>query len=53
MRPGEVPNAVVKANVDSLSVLGINAENFIPLGTGILETVEWYREHWLPFYDVS
>jgi len=53
MRPGEVPNAVVKANVASLKPLGINAENFIPLGAGILETVEWYKEHWLPFYDVS
>lgn len=50
MRPGEVPNAVVKANVASLKPLGINAENFIPLGDGIRETVEWYETNWLPGY---
>lgn len=48
MRPGEVPNAVVNANVESLEILGIHAENFISLGTGIQETVDWYRENWLP-----
>jgi UDP-glucose 4-epimerase len=51
MRPGEVPNAVVSADVSTLKPLGINAENFIPLGTGVQETVDWYRENWLPGYQ--
>jgi len=50
MRPGEVANAIVSADVSTLKPLGINAENFIPLGTGIQETVQWYRENWLPEY---
>lgn len=51
MRPGEVPNAVVSADVSTLKPLGINAENFIPLGTGVQETVDWYRENWLPGFS--
>lgn len=51
MRPGEVPNAVVRADISTLVVLGINAENFIPLGVGIQETVDWYRENWLSGYN--
>lgn len=51
MRPGEVPNAVVKANTDSLKPLGIDPTSFISLEDGISETVEWYRKNWLPTYE--
>lgn len=50
MRPGEVPNAVVSANYESLQGLGIDANYFIDLETGIRQTVNWYRENWLPKY---
>jgi len=51
MRPGEVPNAIVRSNVASLEPLGINADRFIRLQHGILETVDWYRENWLPDFS--
>lgn len=50
MRPGEVPNAVVAAKSYTLMHIGINPEDFIPLDEGIKETVNWYRENWLPGY---
>lgn len=53
MRPGEVPNAVVSANVKSLSRLGIDPLTFTDLKQGIQETVDFYRESWLPNYQVD
>lgn len=47
MRPGEVENAVVRADLDSLKFLkpyGIDPKDFTSLEDGIRETVEWYRE---------
>lgn len=47
MRPGEVNNAVVRADLGTLSHLaeyGIDPDNFISLEDGIRETVEWFRE---------
>ena len=51
MRPGEVPNAVVKSNVESLIPLDLSAEDFISLEDGIQQTVDWYRENWLPHFS--
>lgn len=50
MRPGEVPNAVVKADVSTLAQIGLDAADFVPLGEGIRRTVEYYAQHWLPGY---
>lgn len=50
MRPGEVPNAVVKADTASLSLLGINSAEFVSLEEGIRRTADWYIENWLPGY---
>lgn len=45
MRPGEEPDSVVRAEVDTLKVLGIAPEDLTPLREGIKRTVEWYRTH--------
>lgn len=50
MRPGEVPNAVVKADTDTLHQIGIDPESFVRLKDGIQATVEWYAENWLNDY---
>jgi len=50
MRPGEVPNAVVSADTDTLKQLGMDARDFVPLEDGIARTVGWYAENWLPNY---
>lgn len=50
MRPGEVPNAVVKADVSTLGQIGMSAADFLPIDSGIAATVAWFAEHWLPGY---
>ncbi len=50
MRPGELPGAVITANTNTLSLIGIDAKDFIPLKFGIAETINYYHEHWLPGY---
>jgi UDP-glucose 4-epimerase len=52
MRPGEVPNAVVCADTETLKVLRFDywADRFVPLGLGIEWTVAYYIENWLPGY---
>jgi UDP-glucose 4-epimerase len=52
MRPGEVPNAVVNADVQTLHVLPRDywAESFVSLEEGIQETVQYYATNWLPGY---
>jgi len=52
MRPGEVPNAEVYANPDSLKPLGLSVDDFVTLDDGIQRTVDWFRENWLPGYVV-
>ncbi|WP_332699954.1 hypothetical protein, partial [Halalkalibacter lacteus] len=39
MRPGEVPNAVVRSNVSTLEPLGIDANGFVSLEEGVKRTV--------------
>lgn len=48
MRPGEVPNSVVSANVSTLAQIGMDAAQFVPLDEGVALTVEWYARNWLP-----
>lgn len=48
MRPGEVPNAVVKADTSTLAELGLDATKFTSLNEGIKQTVLWYYRNWLP-----
>ena len=50
MRPGEVPDAVVKADTSTLKLIGLDADDFVPLNEGIRSTVQWFIEneglHW-------
>ena len=50
MRPGEVPDSVVKADTSTLNLLGLSAGTFVSLKDGIRETVAWFVEnediHW-------
>lgn len=44
MRPGEIPNSIVKADTSTLIPLGLpRADRFTPIDIGIARTVEWYR----------
>lgn len=53
MRPGEVPNAVVSADVETLKILDIDPAFFVSLDSGIADTVAWYAEHWLLSYKAG
>lgn len=53
MRPGETPGAVVTVDPEGLSLIGFSKEELIPLENGIAETVEWFKENWLPGYLVA
>jgi UDP-glucose 4-epimerase len=53
MRPGEVPNAVVKSDVSTLQQIGLDAADFLPLEDGIRQTVEYYATEWLPGWSPS
>ncbi|WP_051844050.1 NAD-dependent epimerase/dehydratase family protein [Streptomyces sp. NRRL S-813] len=50
MRPGEVPNAVVSSDTQTLQQIGITAADFVSLEDGIRRTVDYYANHWLPSY---
>ena len=43
MRPGEAPDSVVKADVETLRCLDFSAQDMTPLEEGIRKAVEWYR----------
>lgn len=45
MRPGEDPNSVVKANTDTLAVLGIDPENLTTLEDGVHKTVAYFWDY--------
>lgn len=53
MRPGEVPDAVVSADLSTLAQIGIDPEDFVPLEDGIHETVKWYYQTWYQHYSES
>lgn len=50
MRPGEVAGDRVSADPWTLRLVGIEPDTLIPFEIGIRETVEWFRENWLPGY---
>lgn len=51
MRPGEVPNSVVKADVETLKQIGLSADTFVSLEDGVRRTVDWFAQNWLPGYS--
>jgi len=52
MRPGEVPNAVVNADVTTLRAVGIDPDSFTSLENGMSNTIAWYQANkgrtWTP-----
>lgn len=48
MRPGEVPNAIVTSDTETLKQIGLDAGDFVSLEEGIARTVDHYAETWLP-----
>ncbi|MET9517403.1 NAD-dependent epimerase/dehydratase family protein [Streptomyces sp. NPDC002994] len=50
MRPGEIPNAVVSSDTETLKQIGLDAADFVPLEDGIRRTVEYFHDAWLPGY---
>ena len=44
MRPGEVPDSVVKAKMDTLECLNFSAKDMTPLREGIRKTIQWYAQ---------
>jgi nucleoside-diphosphate-sugar epimerase len=53
MRPGEVAGAKVTADTSTLELIGIDPGTLVPLEQGIMETVKWYRDNWLPTYGAG
>lgn len=45
MRPGEIPGAVVKANVKTLKYVDMIPESLMPLPAGMSSTVRYYRDY--------
>ncbi len=43
MRPGEEPDSVVKADVDTLACLGFSTDDMTSLDEGLQKTIAWYR----------
>jgi nucleoside-diphosphate-sugar epimerase len=53
MRPGEIPDAYVTADVSTLRYVDMEASHLMPLDEGVMNTVAWYAENWLPGYEAS
>jgi UDP-glucose 4-epimerase len=45
MRPGETSGAQVTADTSTLALVGMSADELIPLDLGIAETVRWFHDH--------
>jgi UDP-glucose 4-epimerase len=45
MRPGEVPNATVSADVTTMDSVGVDHAAFVDITDGIRDTVKWYADH--------
>lgn len=48
MRPGEIPGAVIKADLSTLDLVDMDPAELATMPEIIAETVAWFREHWLP-----
>jgi UDP-glucose 4-epimerase len=46
MRGGEIPNAVVSADTETLKLVGMNDEGLKDLREGIQETADWFRSEY-------
>lgn len=53
MRPGEIPGARVTADTSTLPLVGIDPDSLTLLEAGVLDTVRWYAEHWLPGFQAA
>jgi UDP-glucose 4-epimerase len=55
MRPGEVPNAVVNADVSTLRQLPSEywEDTFVDLYSGVGSTIGWYGRNWLPDWEAK
>jgi UDP-glucose 4-epimerase len=45
MRPGEIPNAVVSADVSTLKYVGMSDPSLMPLEEGMAITIDWFKEY--------
>jgi len=45
MRPGEEPNAVVRADAQTLKMVGMQAAELVGLAEGMARTVDWFIDH--------
>jgi len=50
MRPGEPPQSQVRGDPSTLKWIGYDADLTL-LEDGVLETVQWFRDHWLPAHQ--
>jgi nucleoside-diphosphate-sugar epimerase len=51
MRPGETPGAFVTADAQTLGHIGIDPGTLVDLESGVMQTVKWFADSWLPTYD--
>ena len=45
MRPGEIPNSTVSANVETLKAINMNPDDFVSLEEGMIRTVQFYMKY--------
>jgi len=45
MRPGEIPNAIVSADVSTLKYVGMSDPSLMPLEEGMAITIDWFKEY--------
>lgn len=45
MRPGEIPNSTVSADTSTLEDLGMQDYPFVPLPSGLIETIAYFEEY--------
>jgi len=45
MRPGEIPNAVVSADCDTLRYIDMHSNHLIDIEEGMINTINYYKEY--------
>jgi UDP-glucose 4-epimerase len=48
MRPGETVGTPVTADTSTLEFVEMDPHQLVPLDQGIYETVQWYKDSWMP-----